>query len=222
MHTQNAGTSLSRSDIVLLCNVYYLENKMVLEDKIGVYYIIEIPHSDDVQFVNGVYNILSSLFAVKAKQGLSLVSGITISGRGTQTGRCKNNTNNNRRDSQDGNNPNIRKNTWETLSIGYDPLDPFILFWNNSKHQKLVVKVQDIILMSVNKTINVTHFGFGEFAIVAPIQSESEMQRTVKKMVSSHAHTAKLRVVTLCAGIGMYDIPLVVNGGEACILAKRQ
>ena len=98
--TQIAGTSLSRSDIVLLCDVYYIENEIVLEDKIGVYYIIEIPHSDDVQLVNDVYNILSSLFAVKAEQVLSLVSGIIISGGGTQTGRYKNNTNNKRRDSK--------------------------------------------------------------------------------------------------------------------------
>ena len=48
--------------------------------------------------------------------------------------------------------------------------------------------------MNVNKTMNVTHFGFGEYAIVAPIQSESEMKHTVKKIllkVSTNAHTAK-------------------------------
>ena len=103
LDTQIAGTSLSRSDIVLLCDVYYIENKIVLEDKIGVYYIIEISHSDDVQLVNGVYNILSSLFAVKTKQGLSLVSGITISGGATLSSQNTQSTQNTQNTQNTGN-----------------------------------------------------------------------------------------------------------------------
>ena len=88
-----------------------------------------------------------------------------------------------------------------------------------------------MILMSVNKSINVTHFGFGEFAILTSIQSESEILRLIKKIllkVSSNAYTAKLGPVTLCAGISIYGKNNKLTGvrnwinqaRQACMLAK--
>merc|ERR1719464_709495 len=52
--------------------------------------------------------------------------------------------------------------TGHFLPVGDTNMDPYLLFWNNSKKGESVVKVvQDIILMSISKEINATHFGYG-------------------------------------------------------------
>lgn len=119
--------------------------------------------------------------------------------------------------------------TGHFLPVGDTNMDPYLLFWNNSKKGESVVKVvQDIILMSINKEINATHFGFGEFAILANVGSESELRRILKrilKTVSSNVATQKLGPVTLCGGLAMYQkgcsISQWVNQcRQACRLAK--
>ncbi|ETO04438.1 Ser/Thr protein phosphatase family protein [Reticulomyxa filosa] len=113
----------------------------------------------------------------------------------------------------------------KVLSVGLNPLDPYVLFWNNSKSGESVVKVvQDIILMSISKNVSVTHFGFGEFAILSPIEDEQELRKLTKR-VSSNVSTEKLGPVTLCAGISLYEAPLSVSQWinrcrQACRLAK--
>ena len=115
------------------------------------------------------------------------------------------------------------------LAVGATNMDPYLLFWNNSKKGESVVKVvQDIILMSISKDIHATHFGFGEFAILANVSNESELRRILKKVlnkVSSNVSTVKLGPVTLCAGLSMYQkgssISQWVNEcRQACRLAK--
>lgn len=115
------------------------------------------------------------------------------------------------------------------LPVGATNMDPYLLFWNNSKKGESVVKVvQDIILMSISKEIHFTHFGFGEFAILASVSNESEMRRILKKIlnkVSSNVSTQKLGPVTLCAGLSIYikntSISQWVNQcRQACRLAK--
>merc|ERR1719474_1342817 len=119
--------------------------------------------------------------------------------------------------------------TGHFLPVGDTNMDPYLLFWNNSKKGESVVKVvQDIILMSISKEINATHFGFGEFAILANVGSESELRRILKKIlktVSSNVATQKLGPVTLCGGLAMYQkgcsISQWVNQcRQACRLAK--
>jgi len=119
--------------------------------------------------------------------------------------------------------------TGNFLPVGATNMDPYLLFWNNSKKGESVVKVvQDIILMSISKEINATHFGFGEFAILAAVGNESELRRVLKRIlnkVSSNVHTQKLGPVTLCAGLSMYhkgsSISQWVNQcRQACRLAK--
>merc|ERR1719150_1257334 len=75
--------------------------------------------------------------------------------------------------------------TGHFLPVGDTNMDPYLLFWNNSKKGESVVKVvQDIILMSISKDLNATHFGFGEFAILANVSSESELRRILKKILN--------------------------------------
>ena len=116
------------------------------------------------------------------------------------------------------------------LAVGATNMDPYLLFWNNSKKGESVVKVvQEIILMSLSKEIHATHFGFGEFAVLASVSTESEIRRIVKKVlnkVSSNVATQKLGPVTLCAGISIYkkgsSISQWVNQcRQACRLAKN-
>ncbi|ETO03764.1 hypothetical protein RFI_33638, partial [Reticulomyxa filosa] len=115
------------------------------------------------------------------------------------------------------------------LSGGVNPLDPYVLFWNNSKSGESVVKVvQDIILMSVAKTVNVTHFGFGEFAILSPVENELALRKLTKRVltrVSSNVSTEKIGPVTLGAGVVIYESSLSVSQWinrcrQACRLAK--
>ncbi len=119
--------------------------------------------------------------------------------------------------------------TGHFLPVGDTNMDPYLLFWNNSKKGESVVKVvQDILLMSISKEINATHFGFGEFAILANVGSESELRRILKKIlkaVSSNVATQKLGPVTLCGGMAMYQkgcsISQWVNQcRQACRVAK--
>eukprot|EP01083_Nonionella_stella_P175699 612632_1 len=117
------------------------------------------------------------------------------------------------------------------LAVGSSNMDPYLLFWNNSKKGESVVKVvQDIVLMSITKDIKATHFGFGEFAILANVSDESDLRRILKKIlnrVSSNVATQSLGAVTLCGGMSMYNVARrssisqwVNECRQACRLAK--
>ena len=112
---------------------------------------------------------------------------------------------------------------------GYSNVDPYLLFWDNSKKGESVVKVvEDIILMTIGKNISMTHFGFGEFGILCNISSESELRRIIKKVLNrvvSNVSTEKIGPVTLCGGISMYEYGISISEWvnrcrQACILSK--
>ena len=47
---------------------------------------------------------------------------------------------------------------------------PYLSYWNR-QGESIVKTVKDIILMSINTEIKMTHFGFGEFGLLAYAQS---------------------------------------------------
>ena len=56
---------IKRNDISLACDVYHIENNVILKNELKIYFIFEIYHSQDVRLVNGIFNILATLLNQK-------------------------------------------------------------------------------------------------------------------------------------------------------------
>ena len=58
-------SSIKRNDISLSCDVYHIENNVILKNELKIYFLFEIYHSEDVRLANGVFNIFATLLNQK-------------------------------------------------------------------------------------------------------------------------------------------------------------